>query len=158
MQAQQTQFSLGAGAGVPIGTFDDVVKVGWQVSGAVSFSPPDLPVSFQASANYAQFSDETPLDIKAQIIYGTADAVYRFRSALSTRFRPYLISGLGLYNSKDIGDDAFGDSATKLGINLGAGFNFRVARAELFLESRFHDVFTEGPNVKFVPLTVGLRF
>jgi hypothetical protein len=158
LQSQQTRFSLGAGAGVPLGSYDDVVKVGWQASGAVSFSTPSLPVALQVDANVAQFSDETPFDIKNLLVYGTADAVYAFSSSLSTRFHPYVLAGMGVYHSEETGDDAFGGPATKFGINAGAGLNFRVARAELFFETRLHDVFTDGPNVKFLPLTLGVRF
>jgi hypothetical protein len=154
----QARFSLGAGAGVPLGTFDDVVKLGWQADGAVSFVPRDLPVGVQLDFAYGQFSDETPFDIKNQLIYGTADAVYRFQSAVSTRFHPYLLAGVGVYNSKETGDDALGGSSTKFGINAGAGLEFRAGNAVLFLESRFHNVFSEGPNVKFVPFNFGIRF
>jgi opacity protein-like surface antigen len=158
LQSQQTQFSVGAGAGVPLGTYDDVVRVGWQATGAVSFSTGSLPVAFQVDASIAQFSDETPLDIKNQLIYATFDPVYRFSSSLSTRFHPYVLAGVGVYHSKETGQDAFGGSATKFGLNAGAGLNFRVGRAELFFETRIHDVFTDGPNVTFLPLTLGVRF
>jgi outer membrane protein with beta-barrel domain len=154
----QVQFSLGAGAGIPLGTFDDVVKLGWQATGAVSFTPASLPVSFQVDGTYGRFSDETPFDISNQLIYGTADAVYRFQSAASTRFRPYLIAGLGIYNSKATGDDALGGSSTNFGLNAGAGLDFRAGSAALFLEGRFHNVFSDGPNVKFIPLNFGIRF
>jgi hypothetical protein len=154
----QARFSLGAGAAVPLGAFDDVVKLGWQAAGAVSFAPENLPVGLQIDATYAQFSDETPFDIKNQLIYGTADAVYRFQSAVSTRFHPYLLAGVGVYNSKETGDDALGGSSTKFGINAGAGLEFTAGNAGLFLEGRFHNVFSEGPNVKFVPINFGVRF
>jgi hypothetical protein len=158
LQAQQAQFSLGAGAGVPLGTFDDVVKVGWQAIAAVSFAPRSLPVSFQVDGSFSQFSDETPFDIKNQLIYGTADAVYRLQTNASTRFHPYVLAGPGIYYSKSTGDDAPGDSATNFGINLGTGVDFRVARTTLFLEGRFHNVFREGPNMKLVPINLGIRF
>jgi opacity protein-like surface antigen len=158
LQAQQAQFSLGAGAGVPLGTFDDVVKVGWQATAGVSLAPRNLPVSFQVDGTFGQFSDETPFDIKTQQIYGTIDVVYRLRSHPSTRFYPYVVAGPGIYYSKATGDDALGGSATDFGINLGAGVDFRVADAALFLEGRFHNVFVDGPNRKFVPLNLGIRF
>lgn len=158
LQAQQAQFSLGAGAGVPLGTFDDVVKVGWQATAGVSLAPRNLPVSFQVDGTFGQFSDETPFDIKDQLIYGTVDAVYRLRSSVSTRFHPYVLVGPGIYYSNDTGDDALGDSATNFGINLGAGLDFRVADARLYFEGRFHNVFSDGPNVKFVPVNLGIRF
>lgn len=158
LRAQGAEFSLGAGVGIPLGNFDDVVKIGWQGTAAVSFEPRNLPVGIQVDGTYSRFSDETPFDISSQLIYGTADAVYRFQSSEDTKVRPYLIGGLGIYNSKETGSDALGGSSTKFGINAGAGFDFKAGSAALFLEGRFHDVFVAGPNVEFFPINLGVRF
>jgi opacity protein-like surface antigen len=158
LRAQGVEFSLGAGVGIPLGNFDDVVKVGWQATGAVSFAPRNLPVGIQVDATFSRFSDETPADVSNQLVYGTANAVYRFTSSDESRFRPYLIGGLGVYNSKLTGSDALDDSSTKFGFNAGAGFDFKAGGAALFLEGRFHNVFVSGPNVEFFPINVGVRF
>jgi hypothetical protein len=63
-----------------------------------------------------------------------------------------------VYNSKATGGDALEGSSTEAGINAGAGFDFEVGGAALLIESRFHSVFTEGDNITFVPITVGIRF
>jgi hypothetical protein len=157
----QAQFSLGGGLSIPTGDFDDAAKLGWQGMAAVSFVPQNLPIGFQFDGNYSQFSDETPLDIKDQLIYGTGNVVYRFSTAEESRFHPYLIAGGGVYNVKLKGDDVptgFDDSQTKFGINAGAGFDFSAGAAGLFIEGRFHNVFTDGPNTQFVPINVGVRF
>jgi hypothetical protein len=149
---------VGGGVAVPLGDFDDVVKVGWQGTAAVSFAPQSLPVRIQVDGSFSRFGDESPLDIHSQLIYGTADAVYRFESSEESNFRPYLIGGGGIYNSKETGSDALRGSTTKFGINAGAGFDFRLGSAGLFVEGRFHDVFVEGPNLQIFPLNVGIRF
>jgi hypothetical protein len=158
LQAQGAEFSLGGGIGIPLGTFDDLVKVGWQGSAAVLFVPRNLGVGIRVDGNYAQFSDESSLDIKNQLIYGTANAVYRFRSSEDSRFKPYLIGGGGVYNSKATGDDALDGSSTEFGINLGAGFEFEAGGTGLFIEGRWHNLFLEGDNLKFFPLTLGITF
>jgi hypothetical protein len=158
LHAQGAELSLGGGIGVPLGTYDDVVKIGWQGTAGVSFVPRSLPFGIQIDGNYAQFSDESVLDIKSQLIYGTANAVYQFQSSEHTRFRPYLIAGGGVYNSKATGTDAPDGSTTKVGVNLGAGFDFKAGGAGLFLEGRWHNVFLEGANLKFLPITLGIRF
>jgi hypothetical protein len=158
LHAQGAEFSLGGGLGIPLGTFDDLVKIGWHGTAGISFVPQGAPVGIQVDGNFSQFSDETPFDIKSQLIYGTANAVYHFESSEDSGFRPYLIGGGGVYNSKTTGDDALEGSTTKFGINAGAGFNFQAGGAGLFLEGRFHDVFTDGDNVTFIPLTFGIRF
>jgi hypothetical protein len=158
LRAQGAEFSIGGGIGVPLGDYDDVVKIGWQGTGAVSFAPRSLPVSIQVDGTFSQFGGESPLDIKSQLIYGTANAVYRFESSEDSRFRPYLIGGFGVYNSNETGSDALAGSATKFGINAGAGFDFNAGGAGLFLESRFHSVFVSGPNLQFIPINLGIRF
>jgi hypothetical protein len=158
LHAQGAEFSLGGGVGVPLGTFDDLVKIGWHGTAGVSFVPRNAPIGVQVDGNFSQFSDETPFDIKSQLIYGTANAVYKFESSEDTRLRPYLIGGVGVYNSKATGSDALEGSTTKFGINAGAGFDFKAGGAGLFVEGRFHDVFTDGDNVTFIPITIGVRF
>jgi opacity protein-like surface antigen len=156
LQAQGTRIFLGGGVGIPLGSYDDVVKMGWEGTAGVAFQPRSFPLGIQVDGSYAQFSDETAFDIKNQLIYGTANARYQFAS--SSSFRPYLVGGVGVYNSKAKGDDAFDDSSTKSGANLGAGFDFGTAGTGLFLEARYHSVFVEGENLKFLPITLGIRF
>jgi hypothetical protein len=158
LHAQSIGFSLGGGVGVPLDTFDDLVKVGWHGIAAISFIPDNVPVAIQIDGSFSRFSDETPFDIQSQLIYGTADAVYKFASSEDTKFRPYVIGGVGVYNSKATGSDALGGSSTKFGVNAGAGFDFNAGGAGLFLEGRFHNVFTDGDNLKFIPITLGIRF
>jgi hypothetical protein len=158
LYAQGAELSLGGGLSVPLGTYDDLVKIGWQGTAGVSFVPRALPFGIRVDGNYAQFSDESALDIKTQLIYGTANAVYKFQSSENTRFRPYLIGGGGIYNSKATGSDAPDGSTTKFGVNIGAGFDFKAGGAGLFVEGRWHNVFLEGDNLKFLPITLGIRF
>jgi Outer membrane protein beta-barrel domain len=153
------QFGVGGGLSLPLGDFDDFAKTGWHGTALVSIQPATVPIGFQIDGNFSQFSDDTPLDLKEQLIYGTGNIVYTFQTAEESKFHPYLIGGGGVYNAKLKGDDSPTDeSTTKFGINAGAGFDFSVGSAGLFVEGRFHDVFTEGSNLKFIPITVGVRF
>jgi opacity protein-like surface antigen len=158
LRAQGTDFSLGAGIAVPLGDFDDVVKIGWQGMAGVSFWPQSLPVGIHVDGSFSQFGDESPLDIKSQLIYGTVNAVYQFETSEASSFRPYLVGGGGVYNAKETGSDALGGSTTKFGVNAGAGVDFKVGGARLFVEGRFHDVFVEGPNLQIFPINLGIRF
>jgi outer membrane protein with beta-barrel domain len=158
LPAQTAEFSLGGGVSVPLGTFDDLVKVGWQGTAAVTLTSRRSPLGIQVDGSFSRFADETPLDIKSQQVYGTVNAVYRFHTSEDAPYRPYLIGGGGVYNSKTTGSDAPEGSSTKFGINVGAGFDFSLGGAALFVETRFHDIFRKGPNFKFLPITVGIRF
>src|SRR5215210_2518380 len=91
LHAQGAEFSLGGGLDLPLGDFDDAAKLGFHGLAGVSVVPPNWPVGVQVDGNYSRFSADTPLDIKYQLIYGTANLVYKFKSSEETRFRPYLI-------------------------------------------------------------------
>lgn len=163
-QGPGVEFSLGGGVSVPTGDFDDAAKLGWHGMAAISFVPQTLPVGFQVDGNFSRFSNEGDFDIKDQLIYGTANVVYRFQTSEDSRFHPYLIGGGGVYNFDLKGDDVDllpggdPDSQTKFGINAGAGFDIKAGAVGLFVEGRFHDVLTEGSNLTMIPITVGVRF
>jgi hypothetical protein len=156
------EFSLGGGVTIPTGDFDDGSKMGWHALAAVSFVPEGAPVGFQVDANFSRLSDESPLDLQSQLIYGTGNVVYRFQTSEESTFRPYLIGGGGVYNLDVKGDDVdlIGDpdSETKFGINAGAGFDIKAGAVGLFVEGRFHNVFIEGSDVQMAPITAGIRF
>lgn len=156
----RVEFGVGGGISVPTGDFDDFAKLGWQGTALVSVAPATFPVGFQLDGTFSRFSDDSPADVKEQLFYGTGNAVYNFQTAEASRFHPYLIGGIGVYNLDLKGDDAplNVESTTKFGINAGAGFNFSAGSASLFIEGRFHDVFTEGSNTQFIPITLGVRF
>ena len=159
-QATRFDFAVGGGVSVPTGNFDDAAKLGWHGMAAVRILPQSLPVGFQVDGNFARLSDESSLDIKSQMIYGTGNVLYQFRTSEESRLRPYLIGGVGMYNldlkGKDVPTTA--SSETKFGINAGAGFDFKAGAASLFAEGRFHDVFTDASDTQFVPITIGVRF
>ncbi len=99
-------------------------------------------------------------DANFQVIQGTANAVYKFANSPESKLRPYLIGGVGLYNSKLTGDDVPDntDGSTDFGLNAGAGFDFQAGAAALFVEGRFHKVFADGDiDPSFIPITVGIR-
>jgi hypothetical protein len=159
------EFSLGGGVTIPTGDFGDAAKLGWHGLVGVSFVPQSLPVGFQVDGRVSRLSlDQDAIsqdvsDVKTQMIYGTGNVVYKFKSSEDSKFRPYLIGGVGVYNIdfKGDGSDVFGDSQTKFGINAGAGFDIKAQSVGFFVEGRFHDVFTDGPNTQFIPITVGVR-
>jgi hypothetical protein len=160
-RAQGAEFSLGGGVGVPLGTFDDIAKLGWHGLAAVSFVPNGSPVGIQIDGQYQQFKLDNFVDRKERFLMGTANVVFKFKTSEESAFRPYLIGGGGVYNFKQTGSADPGQvlegGTTKFGLNAGAGFDFKAGSVGLFLEGRFHDVFSPGENLKFIPITVGIR-
>jgi opacity protein-like surface antigen len=164
LSAQGAEFALGGGVGIPLGAFDDAVKIGWHGLAAVSFVPNQWPVGIQIDGQYQQYKIDGSESLKDRFIMGTANVVFKFKTSEETSIRPYLIGGGGVYNFKTTGTDDLGgvidtdNSTTKFGLNAGAGFDIKAGGVGFFAEGRFHDVFTEGENVKFIPITVGVRF
>jgi hypothetical protein len=160
LHAQGPEFSVGGGLDLPLGNFDDAANTGYHGLAAVSFVPTGSPVGFQVDGDYGRFGDDTPADVNFQLIYGTANVVYKFKTSETSTFRPYLIGGGGVYSFKPTGNDVLPgtSSETKFGINAGAGFDIKAGSAALFLEGRFHDVFISGSDLQYLPLTVGIRF
>lgn len=166
VRAQGAEFSLGGGIGIPLGSFDDQANLGWHGLAAVSFVPNGWPVGIQIDGSYQQFSlDDAAFPgtsgLKNRFLIGTGNIVFKFNTSEESKFRPYLIGGGGVYNTKITGSDdvsaILDNGQTKFGINAGAGFDFKAGAAGLFVEGRFHDVFTNGENLKFIPITVGIR-
>ena len=163
VRAQGAEFSIGAGPTVPLGDFGDVANIGYHGLVAVSFVPGSFPLGIQLQGMYQRLKfDDDPADRSSQIIQGTANLVYKFKSSEESRFRPYLIGGAGIYNFKAVGGDDVsppgeGSTATDFGINGGAGFDIKAGGIGLFLEGRFHNVFSEGSSTNFIPITLGVR-
>jgi hypothetical protein len=174
LRAQGAEFALGGGIGVPLSDFDDRSKLGWHGLAALSFVPDGWPVGIQFDGSYQQFGLEdasTPIgfeDLKTRVIMGTGNIVFKFKTSEESTFRPYLIGGVGVYNSRLTGeddpDDLLGGGNTDFGINAGAGFDFKAGGAGLFIEGRFHNIFTGedanfgDSNIRFIPITLGIRF
>jgi len=166
LRAQGAEFSLGGGVGVPLGDFDNTAKMGWHGLAAVSFVPSGWPVGIQVDGSYQQFNLDdaaTPgfSGLKNRFLMGTGNLVFKFKTSEESTFRPYIIGGGGVYNSKITGSDDPNDilpgGETKFGLNAGAGFDIKTSGIGLFLEGRFHDVFTSGTDTQFIPITLGIR-
>jgi hypothetical protein len=156
-------FGVGGGVTIPTGSTSDALKTGWHGIAMVRFEPSNVPVGFQLDGMFHRLSVEDgglDLDLKTQVINGSANAVFSFPVSEESRFQPYLIGGVGVYNLKLKGDDAptNAESETKFGFNAGAGFDVGFGGGTFFIEGRFHNVFTEGTNTKFITISAGLRF
>lgn len=170
-QAQQHEttnlmtLGVGGGASIPLGSTSDALKTGWDGTVVFQYKPATSPVGFQIDGMYQQLKASDSAKVidaladKSEIWSGTGNVVFWFSTSAETKVRPYLIGGGGIYNVKAKDTDGTSASETKFGLNVGAGFDFDLQpKFGLFLEGRFHDVFVEGSDVKFIPITAGLRF
>jgi hypothetical protein len=153
-QAQPTEgirFGFGVGPTLPIGTYGDFDKMGYNVTGILQMPISQSPVHIRVDVQYSQTShDGAP---GSTTLFGaTVDALYHL-GARSASARPYILGGLGLYNV-----DAGGGSQSKIAYGFGGGFLFGLSGLNAFVEARYMSVQTSGSSLSFVPITVGLMF
>ncbi len=155
---------LGAGVVVPSGSMADLNSTGYTGQASLRMQPAASPLGFQVDGFYTRLGLQNDVEGHSQMIGGTANAVYAFAGASAAR--PYLIGGVGVYNTKLTIDDFGSGSDTKFGANAGAGFDFKLGAASLYAEGRFHTIFKAAVDAEtlqettayMIPITVGLRF
>ena len=162
----QVAFGLGGGATVPSGSLNDRSNLGYNGLATVQLGVPTFPLQFRADLQYNSFggkdfgSSVTNAFNQAdtRVISGSVNAVF---SLLPGPVKPYLIGGVGYYDTQLKGTDA----TRKMGYNYGAGVKFGMTGASLFIEARLHEIkdatFDVGGNrssAKFIPVTIGIMF
>jgi hypothetical protein len=179
-------FGMMIGATTPVGQVADFTRRDMNLGALVTFGAPESHLNFRVDGQWQWLAGQqtyngasllcaschAPIQPDAQsyrVIDVTTSAVYDFEPAATTNF--YLIAGIGVYNEKQYDpNSATSASATRLGINGGAGIRFRLAGLQPFVEARYHDMigshsfaFANGAynparNIQFVPLNVGFVF
>jgi opacity protein-like surface antigen len=165
LHAQQTyDFGFGGGVSLPIGSTSDALTAGPQ--GALSFSwipAGSRGLGLQLDGMYQYLvGDEDELggfDINQQVLNAALSVLYRFPTGAESRIRPYILGGGGVYNFDVKGDDVGNvDSQTEFGLEGGVGTDIEITpRFAIFVEGRYHNVFTEGDNFQLLPVSVGGR-
>ncbi len=178
--AQHTRPSYGIGAGltVPTGDFHadangDGYNAGWQGTALVEFKLPQTAIGVRLDGSYSENSANdklksdisalvgAPSDSKTKTLGGSVDLTYEFPS--SSPAKAYVLAGIGMYNFKvsvTSGNVTADTSKTRFAWNTGAGLNYGVGGAALFVEVRFFDISAPfgGSDIKYVPIIVGVRF
>jgi opacity protein-like surface antigen len=163
-------FGIAGGLALPTGDLGDANKSGYDIGAFVGFHPATSPVGFRVEGAYDRFDFKNFSNAHTSIFNVTGNIVVGTTAAPGS-VRPYLIGGLGVYNVKaeataTTGGTRFSESrsATKFGLNGGAGLDLPLSGIAVFLEARLHYVFSDngtnglGYNAGFVPITVGVRF
>ena len=151
--AAQARFSVAGGIAAPMSDLGDVADLGYNVAAGLNFGGSWRPVGARLEGSLSSFGIKDLPD-NVRILSATANAVVNLGQE---RQSPYLIGGLGLYNSK-FGN---GDSENAVGVNLGGGLRFGIGDLNAFFEARYHAMLGEagvGANLQFVPITLGVMF
>jgi len=180
--SRPVSFAFGGGASVPVGSYKDALKAGWNGQGSVIFHFAGLPLSLRADLNYNHFTFKNDLpfssggtggtvtsteDITQQILGGLANVSIPFHMGLVS---PYITAGLAGFNIKtNLGDVVPGEqdeSATKFALNGGVGLSMKLFGASAFVEAKLNNIYTDGKvigskelkDLQFVPVTFGFVF
>lgn len=179
---------IGGGVGFPLANTADNVKVGGQVEGGVTYRLNDLvSIAADTALHIAGLKDDVlrRLDVgggDVTLWYGSGDIIIHPHRE---RMHPYAIAGGGAYYRRveltqpGVGtvdvcdpfllicyptltevDQVVGTrSTTDFGLNVGGGLAFRIdRRVGVFVEGRYHHVFSDRGRANFLPVTVGLKF
>lgn len=152
-QSPSKPVDLGASAGISIPTFDGAEN-GFNVQGTIGFGLPMLPFGLRADLTYQKYGTEVA-DFDFRTISGTANVVMDLMPGPAS---PYVIAGIGLYNTGIADGDSEDETFTDFGINIGAGIQFNMGLLNPFVEARLHNIFTEDEATRIVPISVGIRF
>jgi opacity protein-like surface antigen len=147
-------------------------NAGFTIAGSFWIRPADSPVGYRLEAQYTRFGLDPDPRFGPGGAPETADGHLSSLSAIANvavdipvagRIRPYLIGGAGVYRlTSDIiqePNSTYGPTGvTRFGLNGGAGVELAVGPLRTFLEARYHNAFASGPDVSFVPVTIGMKF
>lgn len=150
----QALFSAGISAGpsMPISDLSESHKIGYNAAAYVGLNIPVVPVSLQLEGFWSRFGPRAVGIVgggRMRIAGGNLNLVYDFGG---TGIRPYLIAGVGVYNSSYISG-----SRVNLGYNAGTGTKFQLAGFGTFVEARLH-MLRDDRRFRFLPVTFGVEF
>jgi len=174
--------AFGGGASVPIGSYKDALKAGWNGQGSIIFNFAGLPLALRADLNYNSFTFKEDLpfstggtggtitttsDITQQVLGGLANISIPFHMGPVS---PYITAGLAGFNIKtklsDAIEGAEDQSDTKFAVNGGVGLSMKLFGASAFLEAKLNNIYTdkefisgkELKSLQFIPVTFGFLF
>ena len=169
---------VGIGVSAPVNPLAQAVHPGWNLAGGIGVTGRYVGVladlmftDFGLNDRTLQLAGASRGSRKYWAI--TVDPVFHVNQRGPVDF--YLTGGGGLYARSTryylpYGTGGpFSDAAQLLasytvykpGVDGGAGFAYNVgyrSRMKVFVEARYHHMFTRGSGTSFIPITVGVRF
>ena len=164
-------FGIGGGVAVPVSDAKDAFNNGFNGQGFVRFNLHQLPIQPRLEFTFSKFDVkdahlQTPGSSgTGQILAGIANV--QFALTHSGPVRPYIVGGIGAYNTKtDINGvpNVSGTSSTDFGINAGVGTLFKLGSlVNGYVEGRIDNVYSNkgminADQIQVVPVTFGIVF
>jgi hypothetical protein len=163
LEAQRPlSIGLAGGVSLPQGNLSDAASTGWHGLATLALSSLVLPQGVRVDIAYNQFafSDDaqTQFGSDGNVSVGSATLNLTYRLPMTNSpMSPYLITGLGAYQSKCSGGPAC-EASTRFGWNVGLGSKLAVLGTRTFVEARYHVTSRGGGSIRYFPVTLGLLF
>ena len=144
-------FSLAGGLAMPTSDCGKAEQSGYNGTIGLNCGAPLIPVGARLEGSINGFNHKNNISGDTRVLSATANAIVGLGM-------PYLIGGLGYYNAR-VNVAPLGD-ATKsgAGFNLGAGLTFPLPALSPYVEVRYHQMTGDASDVKFMPITFGIKF
>jgi hypothetical protein len=142
--------SLAGGLSLPLSDFGRVEQSGYNGTLGLNFGAPLVPVGARIEGSINGFNHKNNVGGDTRILSATANATFGFGM-------PYLIGGLGYYNTREK-TPIFDTTRDGAGINIGGGVRFPLPSLSPFVEIRYHQMLGNNDVIKFVPITFGIQF
>lgn len=161
LQAQSMSLVVSGGLAVPVSDLSNSYNSGYNVAAGLNVGAPIVPVGARFEVGYSGFDYKSGGGTKAAVLSGTANAVLNLGPTSSA---PYLIGGIGIYDSRFTANTALGTATSDksaAGVNVGGGVRFPLGGISTFLEARYHAMLgnkNDGTNLQFIPITFGIVF
>ena len=155
-------FGIAAGATFPTGDGLEGFNTGFHGMVTLGMTPAMVPFGVRIDGMYHSIGrDDDPgfTGGSAQILGATVNGMFSMPGMMVTS--PYIIGGVGYYNSKFKSDQVDFDAENDFGLNIGIGAKFNLSGFGTFAEVRYHNIFNgddEVGNMAFIPLTFGIMF
>ena len=152
--ANPVRFGVAAGAALPVSDLSNAFNTGFNGTVTLGLEPTMIPLGVRIDGAYNQFGIKGGGG-NAHFTSVSGNLVY---SIPSTGVSPYLIGGIGWYNTA-ITVTGFGSgSDNHWGWNLGGGIKMPLSGFDTFLEARYNQIQGNGGSLKFIPITFGVMF
>jgi hypothetical protein len=147
------------GVAIPTGDLGDGADAGFTIGAGLGFSPAMIPFGLRFDVDFTRFGVKESVvgvsDVNFQVISGTLNGLFNLPAA---GMSPYLIAGVGMFSSKFSGGGGSSDSETDFGAQGGVGISFGLAGLSAGLEAKYVNIFSDGDNLSWIPITVRINF
>jgi opacity protein-like surface antigen len=142
--------SLAGGLSVPTGDLSDGVESGYNGTLGFNFGAPLIPVGARLEGSINGFNAKGTGSADLRVLSATANATFGLGM-------PYVIGGIGYYNAR-VKSTIGSITESGAGFNIGAGLSFPLPALSPFVEVRYHQMTGDNSDVKFIPITFGIKF